>query len=218
MTQARVGGPHRTERVADLLVKTGAVSFRTTPFFRFTSGVESPIYVDNRRLLGFVSERRTICKELAELAVESCDRQVDAIAGTATAGIAWAAWLSEALSLPMVYVRSEAKAWGQRQAVEGFAPPRARVLLLEDLVFSGGSLIAATEQLRSAGYRVSHCFTIASYELPVAAQRFADLGVLHESLTTIDAALAAAAASGALQAEETDTVGLWLASRRSDGS
>lgn len=207
-------GNARSNRIAGLLVSTGAVSFQTSPFFKFTSGVDSPVYVDNRRLLGFVRERREIATELADLAVEVCGQQPDAIAGTATAGIPWAALMSEILELPMLYVRSEAKAWGHRQAVEGLAPAGAWTLLVEDLAFSGGSLVAAVENLRAADYRVANCLTIATYQTPVAARRFSEIEVSHSSLTTIDAALVAASEMGALGPEETEIVRRWLASQR----
>ena len=103
-----VHGAMRSDQVARILVDTGAVSFRTAPFFRFTSGVESPIYVDNRRLLGFTGERRTLVAHLIRAMLRDDADVPDAIAGTATAGIAWAAWIADRLDLPMLYVRSSA--------------------------------------------------------------------------------------------------------------
>jgi orotate phosphoribosyltransferase len=191
--------------VARLLVGTGAVSFRTSPFFTFTSGVESPVYVDNRRLLGFVAERRAIVE---------LEHAPDAIAGTATAGIPWAAWLSDTLGLPMLYVRSQAKAWGHGRAVEGSAPEGARVLLVEDLAFTGGSLASGIENLVASGYAVTKCLTIVTYALPATRRRFEQLRVAHGSLTTIDAALDVAADSGALGRSEAEIVARWLGEQR----
>jgi orotate phosphoribosyltransferase len=199
--------------VAGLLVGTGAVSFRTSPFFTFTSGVESPVYVDNRRLLGFVRERRAIVEALARRAGE-LETPPEAIAGTATAGIPWAAWLSDTLGLPMLYVRSEAKAWGHGRAVEGSAPDGARLLLVEDLAFTGGSLATGIENLAAAGFAVSKCLTIVTYALPTTRRRFEQLRVPHASLTTIDAALDVAAGSGALGPSETEIVERWLEGQR----
>jgi orotate phosphoribosyltransferase len=199
--------------VADLLVGTGAVAFRTSPFFTFTSGVESPVYVDNRRLLGFVAERRAIVDELARR-VGELETPPEAIAGTATAGIPWAAWLSDTLGLPMLYVRSQAKAWGHGRAVEGSAPEGARVLLVEDLAFTGGSLASGIENLVASGYTVAKCLTIVTYALPATRRRFEQLRVPQGSLTTIDAALEVAADSGALGHSETEIVGRWLEDQR----
>jgi orotate phosphoribosyltransferase len=201
--------------VAGLLVGTGAVTFRTSPFFTFTSGVESPVYVDNRRLLGFVRERREIVDELARRALQ-LETQPEAVAGTATAGIPWAAWLSDTLGLPMLYVRSAAKAWGHGRAVEGSAPEGARVLLVEDLAFTGGSLAAGIENLVAAGHPVTSCLTIVTYALPETRRRFDRLQVRHRSLTTIDAALDVAAQSGALGRSETAIVDRWLEDQRRD--
>src|SRR4051794_10674535 len=121
------------QQAAEILVRTGAVSFRTEPFYRFTSGVESPIYVDNRRLLGFPAERRKLVAQLLR-ALLNYDG-VEAVAGTATAGIAWAAWVADRLELPMLYVRAEAKRHGQERAIEGTAPEGAAVCVVEDLAF-----------------------------------------------------------------------------------
>jgi orotate phosphoribosyltransferase len=199
--------------VARLLVQTGAIAFQTSPFFTFTSGVESPVYVDNRRLLGFPGERRAVVEALLRRAREL---PVEAVAGTATAGIAWAAWMADALGLPMMYVRSGAKGWGRQQAVEGFAPAGAQTLLIEDLAFSGGSLLAAAEQLRTAGYEVTDCQTIVTYGIPAAARELARIGIQHHALTTIDAALGVAGSTGALSDEQTAIVRDWLARQRDE--
>jgi len=204
---------HAEIDVARVLVRTEAVSFRTEPFFTFTSGVESPVYVDNRRLLGFPDARREVVDALVHAARE---REPEAIAGTATAGIPWAAWLAEALELPMMYVRSGAKEWGRKQAVEGFAAPRARTLLIEDLAFSGGSLVAAAEELRRADYQVEDCLTIVTYDMPAAQSSFDRSGVRHHALTTIDAALEVASASRSLTREQTALVRYWLRGQREE--
>ena len=187
--------------IADALVATGAVTFSTTPFFTFTSGTQSPIYIDNRRLLGFVAARRRIVS-MWRSAVGGLVEAPQVVAGTATAGIAWSAWLAELMELPMVYVRSAPKGWGQQRAIEGFAEAGSRVLLIEDLVFTGQSLVGAIEQLRAADYRISECFAIVSYEMPFAERLLASMGMSLTVLTTIDACVAAAAAarSGELDA------------------
>jgi orotate phosphoribosyltransferase len=200
-------------RVADTLVSTGAVAFRTAPFFRLTSGVESPVYVDNRQLLGHVRERLEVIDAMVG-AVSTQDRPT-AIAGTATAGVPWGAWLADRLALPFLYVRSQAKAWGKERAVEGFAPLGSRVLAIEDLAFSAGSLLAAAENLREAGFLVEDALTIASYELPSAHARMRALGLRHTTLTTIDEALAAAVRAGSLDEEQVSLVQDWLTQRRS---
>jgi orotate phosphoribosyltransferase len=196
--------------VAKILVDTGAVSFRTDPFFTFTSGTESPVYVDNRRLLGFPVERRQIVAELAGVT----DAGVTAVAGTATAGIAWAAWLADRLELPMLYVRSQAKEHGQQRAIEGTAPEGSETVLVEDLAFTAGSMASSAANLREAGFVVDVALTIVSYETPKAAERIGALGIEHRTLTTIDAALAAAEGQGALDAAQVAIVQEWIAGIR----
>jgi orotate phosphoribosyltransferase len=200
-------------RIADTLVRTAAVAFRTSPFFRLTSGVESPVYVDNRQLLGHVRERQVVVDAMVGV-VSAEEEPPAAIAGTATAGVPWGAWLADRLALPFLYVRSEAKAWGKERAVEGFAPQAAKVLVIEDLAFSAGSLLAAAANLREAGFLVEEALTIASYELPSAQARMDALGLRHTTLTTIDEALAAARRARALDDVQVSIVGDWLSQIR----
>ncbi|HEY7830034.1 MAG TPA: phosphoribosyltransferase family protein [Solirubrobacteraceae bacterium] len=204
-------------RIAETLVRTGAVAFRTSPFFRLTSGAESPVYVDNRQLLGHVAERLEVIGAFLE-AVATQQQAPDAIAGTATAGIPWGAWIADRLSLPFLYVRSQAKAWGKESAVEGAAPDGARVLVIEDLAFSAGSLADAAENLRAAGFLVEDSLTIASYDMPSARARLRSLSLRHTTLTTIDEALAAAARAGSLDDEQVSVVEAWLSDRRATGN
>lgn len=199
--------------IAEILVRSGAVSFRTSPFFRFTSGVESPVYVDNRQLLGNVEARLEVVEALVETARPLA---VAALAGTATAGIPWGAWMADRLSLPFLYVRSEAKAWGKQRAVEGAAPEGARVLVIEDLAYTAGSLVSAAENLRDAGFVVGDALTIASYDMPSAQARLQSLGLRHITLTTIDQALAAAQRAESLGDHEVSIVERWLLDRRSE--
>jgi orotate phosphoribosyltransferase len=199
-------------RIADALVRTEAVAFRTDPFFRLTSGVESPVYVDNRQLLGHVEERLEVVGAMVD-AVSEQDPPA-AIAGTASAGVPWGAWLADCLALPLLYVRSQAKGWGRERAVEGFAREGSRVLVIEDLAFSAGSLIDAAQNLREAGFVVEDTLTIASYELPRAQARMDAAGLRHRTLTTIDEALAGAQRAGSLDSDQVGLVEDWLGQAR----
>jgi orotate phosphoribosyltransferase len=203
----------RASEIAKILVRTGAVAFRTDPFFRFTSGVTSPVYVDNRQLLGHVADRGKVVEQLIRGAARVLDT-AEVIAGTATAGIPWAAWIADRLELPLLYVRSEAKDWGRERAVEGAAPPKAVVVLVEDLAFSGGSLLTAAKNLREANFKVQDALSIVSYEIPVAKQRFEECDLRLQALTTVDEALAVAAEQGTLNEEQVKTVVAWLQKTR----
>jgi orotate phosphoribosyltransferase len=199
-------------QIAHSLVQRGAVTFRADPFYTFTSGVESPIYIDNRRMLGYVSERIGIVNALS-IRAEKLGR-FDAVAGTATAGIPWAAWLADSLGLPLLYVRAQAKKWGHERSIEGVARPGDQILLVEDLVFSAGSLATATVNLRENGLTVDHWLAIVTYDTSEALTRAEDMGVKLANLTTVDSALVAAEALGNIDAESASVVADWLQRRR----
>ncbi len=179
------------EEVAKLLVRIGAVEVRcdSGDWFVWSSGRRAPIYCDNRRTLGFPEDRKAIADALAS-AITDAYAMVETIAGTATAGIGWAALVAERLGLPMVYVRSAAKEHGQRRQVEGKLGPKTRVVLVEDLISLGGSAGNGVTALRSAGAELLGIQAIFSYALPEAIQRFSDLGVRARALSDFDALLA----------------------------
>ena len=180
------------EEVAKLLVRIGAVEVRCDPgdWFVWASGRRAPIYCDNRRTLGFPEDRKAIADALAS-AITDAYAMVETIAGTATAGIGWAALVAERLGLPMVYVRSEAKEHGQRRQVEGGKlDAGTRVVLLEDLISLGGSAGNGVTALRNAGAELLGIQAIFSYALPEATRRFAKLEVRARALSDFDALLA----------------------------
>lgn len=197
--------------IAQILVRCGAVSFRTDPFYTFTSGTKSPVYVDNRRLLGFPAERRKVVAALHELVDRS---SFHAIAGTATAGIPWAAWLADDCGKPLLYVRGAKKPHGRETAVEGYAPAGSRVVLVEDLMFTGGSTATSVTNLREAGYHVDTCVAIVTYETRTASEKLKELDVSSRVLTSVEAALRVAHGSGDLSSAQLDIVQAWLAETR----
>lgn len=166
------------EEVARLLVRVGAVEVRADPetWFVWSSGRRAPIYCDNRLLLGFPEERRQISGALSR-AVTQAFPEAQTIAGTATAGIPWSALVAEELKLPMVYVRSAPKDHGRGKQVEGKLEAGAHVVVLEDLISTGGSSAGTVEGLRKEGAQVLGVQAIFSYGLPAAEQRFEELGL-----------------------------------------
>jgi orotate phosphoribosyltransferase len=157
------------ERVADILLRTGAVLIDTERGFTYTSGLCGPIYCDNRLLISHVHERRLIVGELTSLLVSALDAAaIDVIAATATAGIPWAAWVAEAMALPLVYVRAEAKQHGAGRRVEGRFAPGSRLVIVEDLVTTAGSVVATAHALREENAVVGHCLAILAYDLEAA--------------------------------------------------
>ncbi|MGB9724361.1 MAG: orotate phosphoribosyltransferase [Chloroflexia bacterium] len=184
------------------------VLLRPAAPFRFASGLLSPIYCDNRLLISFPRQRRQITLLLARrLREEAIPAEV--IAGTATAGIPHAAWLAAELALPMVYVRPRPKEHGQEQQVEGMPPAGQHVVLVEDLVTTGGSALESVQALRQAGAWVEHVLTIFSYDFPTTAQAFAQAGVHLHPLTTLPTLLEVAVARGHLTPAERAAVEEW---------
>jgi orotate phosphoribosyltransferase len=178
--------------VADLLLATpGGVNVSPGERYEFASGLLSPIYVDCRTLVSSPATRSRIVQHLAAAARDVGD--VDAVVGVATGGIPWAAWLSDELQTDFAYVRPAAKARGTRRAVEGSLPDRARVLVIEDLITTGGSSLTCIGGLRSESFQVAGMLSIFSYGLSHARVAFEEHDVAWTNLCGLDALLAAVA-------------------------
>ncbi len=198
-----------TGLIAGTLLSIGAVSIRVNPPFRFRSGMLSPIYTDNRLLCSYPHERSLVCEHFAAVVREQ-QLLPAIIAGVATAGIPHAAWLADALHLPMVYVRGEAKDHGKGNRVEGTLFPSRHghgeyahhaspnVLVVEDLVTTGGGALDTVEALRAAGATVTDCLAICTYGFARASAAFADAGVRLHVLTGFDDLVQAAQRLGHL--------------------
>ncbi len=197
---------------ARILLEIGAVAIRPEDPFILTSGKPSPVYVDCRRIISFPRARRRI----TELAVALIEERVgfeslDAIAGGETAGIPFAAWIADALGLPMLYVRKKAKGFGRMAQIEGTFAEGARVLLVEDLATDGGSKLAFIEALRGAGAEVAHVFVVFHYGIfPASVSSLAEIGVALHGLATWWDVLAAAEAGGRFSAGALDDVRAFL--------
>lgn len=198
--------PDRSGELADDLLTIGAVSFSPESPYTWASGMLSPVYCDNRLTLGYPAVRRRITDGFAESVVGT---DVDVVAGTATAGIPHAAWLADRLGLPMVYVRSAAKGHGKSRRVEGPLAEGSRVVLVEDLISTGMSSLAAVQGLRDEGASVVLLVAIFSYGLPVAREAMGRDGVDVRVLTSFDRLLDAAARSGQLSAGGLDSLRAW---------
>jgi orotate phosphoribosyltransferase len=152
------------EITARILLETESVLFRPDDPFTFTSGRRSPVYVDCRRLISFPRARN----RLMDLAAQLIERHtgfesLDAIAGGETAGIPFAAWIADRLSLPMLYVRKQPKGFGRNAQIEGQLQDGARVLLVEDLASEGTSKLNFVRAIRQAGGVIDHAFVIFNY-------------------------------------------------------
>ncbi len=151
---------------ARILLDIKAVNFRPEEPYILTSGKASPVYIDCRKIISFTNERRAIIDMAVKLLGDKTDlKSLDAVAGGETAGIPYAAWISEALSLPMLYVRKQPKGFGRNAQIEGDFADGAKVLLVEDLATDGGSKLNFVNALRTAGANVNDTFVVFFYDI-----------------------------------------------------
>lgn len=195
------------EEVAQILLKVKAVTLRPKEPYRFTSGLLSPIYTDCRVLISYPKERARVIELMADL----LDRKdlPDIIAGTATAGIPHAAWLAEKLDLPMIYARSKAKEHGKQAQIEGVLKPGQTVVVVEDLISTGGSSIETIETIRSNGGVADTILAIFNYELQQSATNLQQAKVELKALTNFTALVDAAIKSGDIESADREVVLAW---------
>ncbi|MHB1004561.1 MAG: orotate phosphoribosyltransferase [Chloroflexota bacterium] len=200
----------RAREAAAILLRLGAVAINTKQLFTYTSGIQSPIYTDNRLLISYPEERLRITKLLVNAAEEAVGlANIDVVAGTATAGIPFAAWLADRLQRPMVYVRSSVKAHGMARQIEGRLSPGQRVAVVEDLITTGGSSLTTADVLVDNGALVPCCLAIFSYNLERARLAFEKRGIALVPLTTLDVLLEVAVAGNYIGPADAVTVARW---------
>lgn len=193
------------QNVAKILLDIGAVKVQPDNPFTWASGIISPIYCDNRKIIGEVEARRTIASYFAK-AVENLDENVEVIAGTSTAGIPHAAFVSDALGLPMCYVRGSKKKHGTGEQIEGAEVKGKKVVLIEDLISTGGSSIEAADALREHGADIMSVLAIFTYNIPKATENFASKSLDFKTLSNIDALLEVSVERGDLTEESVQQV------------
>lgn len=170
-------------KVAKLLLEVKAIQLKKQNYFTWASGIKSPIYCDNRILLGYPAERDHIKNNLSMLIKEKFP-SVKALSGVATAGIGIGALAADTLHIPYSYVRSSAKAHGKQNQIEGYVPENAKVVVVEDLISTGGSTINAINALQNAGYDVIGAVAIFSYGFEKANSAFAKLDLPYYTLSS----------------------------------
>ncbi len=196
------------ELVAKMLLEIGAVTLSPKVPYKFTSGMLSPIYTDNRLLMGYPFKRKEVTIYMAGLLKENgLDPQI--IAGTSTAGIPPAAWLAEILNLPMIYVRSEKKHHGKGKQIEGIMNPGTNVLLVEDLISTGKSSLGAIDAIREEGGSIDTCVAFFDYELPGVKNKYAERKINLYTLTTTNILLDCAIKMKLINEEEKNLVLEW---------
>ncbi len=196
-----------SSEIARKLLQIKAIKLSPQTPFTWASGMKSPIYCDNRITLSYPEIRSSIKETFAAL----CSKYPEAtcIAGVATAGIAHGALLAEELGLPYVYVRSKPKAHGRQNLIEGELPENARVIVVEDLISTGGSSIKAVEALRKSGAEVITVVAIFTYNFPKAKENFTAASCPYETLSDYDTLLVEAENINYITKEQKELLKNW---------
>jgi orotate phosphoribosyltransferase len=195
-------------QVASTLLNIGAIQLRPQQPFTWSSGWKSPIYCDNRLALSYPQARTFIKESLVKL-IQKEFPQVEVIAGVATAGIPQGALVADALELPFVYVRSKPKEHGMSNMIEGKITPGQKVVIIEDLISTGGSSLKVADALRESGFEVLGMAAIFTYAFETATQNFAAKQVLLFCLSNYHILLEQAVAGKFIASSEIASLQEW---------
>lgn len=198
----------QSNQIAKDLLDIEAIFLRPNEPFTWASGIKSPIYCDNRITMSYPHVRRAIAKGLAAV-IKTTYPEAEVIAGTATAGIPHAAWVAELLDLPMVYIRSKAKEHGKGNQIEGRIQPNQKMVVIEDLLSTGGSVLEACEAAKREGADVLGVAAIFTYELPQVQENFDQAGLSYVTLTNYTALIELALETGAIQESDVALLQEW---------
>lgn len=195
-------------KIANDLLKIKAVSLSPKKPYTWASGIKSPIYCDNRLTISYPAVRKDIASGLSKLIKEQFP-EVECIAGTATAGIPHAAFIANILDLPMVYIRSKAKDHGQGNQIEGHLNAGEKIVVIDDLISTGGSVLKAVDAAKAAGAEVLGVAAIFTYELEEGRRNFADRHLPLVTLTNYSSLIQAAKESGYIQEDDLEVLTRW---------
>ena len=193
---------------ASKLLKIKAIKLQPNDPFTWASGWKSPFYCDNRKTLSFADLRNFVKLELVHAILEHFP-EAEAVAGVATGAIAQGALVADELCLPFAYVRSKPKDHGMGNLIEGELPKGAKVVMVEDLISTGGSSLKAVEAIRQAGCEVVGMVASYTYGFPIAEQAFADAGVKLVTLTDYENVVAEALETGYISNADVDLLHEW---------
>lgn len=171
-----------SQRVAKALLDIHAVTLNPDQPFTWASGLKSPIYTDNRLTISYPEVRQAIFNGMVEQ-IKLHFSAADVIAGTATAGIPHAAWVAQNMELPMIYVRTKPKDHGQGKQIEGVLKEGQKVVVIDDLISTGGSVLNAVRAVNNAGGKVIGVVSVFTYDLLAAEQNFMANGLKYYSVT-----------------------------------
>lgn len=194
--------------LAEKLLQISAIKLQPNNPFTWASGWNSPIYTDNRKTLSYHDIRSIIKIEMSRMILENFP-EVDAVAGVATGAIAMGALVADSLSLPYVYVRSAPKDHGLENLIEGNLIPGQKVVVIEDLISTGGSSLKAVEAIRKAGCEVVGMVAIFTYQFPLAIENFEKANVKLLTVSNYTAMLEAALETNYIQESDLETLKEW---------
>jgi orotate phosphoribosyltransferase len=198
-----------SEMIARKLLEIGAVTIRNKDhLFTWASGIKSPIYCDNRLTMSYPEVRELIAEGFKKL-IEENYVGVKTLVGTATAGIPHAAWVSQKMNLPMAYVRSSAKGHGKGNQIEGVVKSGDKVVVIEDLLSTGGSSISAVKALKEVGAEVLGVVAIFTYGFEKVDTSFKDENVKYNTLSSYGVLLPIAKEMGYIQQNEVEILSKW---------
>lgn len=195
------------DQTAEILLEVGAFIFRPRQPFRFSSGILSPVYADNRLLISYPKQRKQVLKYLISKIHKI--GQPDVIAGVATAGITHAAWIAQKLDLPMVYVRPKPKEHGRQNQVEGKIKRGQKILIVEDMVSTAESSLASIDALRKLGAKVVDEIAIYTHQMPQSKKNFKKANVKFHALTNLQSVAEIAQKKGFLKPDQIATILDW---------
>lgn len=196
--------------IAKLLLSIGAITVNTKKPYRYTSGILSPIYTDNRLVMSYPKVRKKIADAYVKVIKEKVGlKNVDVVSGTAMAAIPQAAWVSERLDVPMVFVRPSKKEHGKENKVEGIFKKGSKVLIVEDLISTGGSSIDNKIAVENLGGKVKYAVATFTYEMESAEKAFKENKLKVFTLTNITDLLETAVKLGTLKENEVELVKSW---------
>lgn len=195
-------------KIAQSLLEIEAVALRPNDPFTWTSGIKSPIYCDNRLTMTYPEIRDLVAEGFASIIREQYP-DTEVIAGTSTAGIPHAAWVAQKLNLPMAYIRDKAKGHGKQNQIEGRVLPGQKVVVIEDLISTGGSSLKAALAVREAGAEVSAVLAIFTYEFDAAAAAFAAEQVPLTTLSNYSALIQTAVQMGKVAESDVAALQSW---------
>lgn len=196
------------DTVAKDLLEIHAVTLSPDHPYTWASGLHSPIYTDNRLTISYPAVRQSIYQGMVEL-IKNHFPSTKVIAGTATAGIPHAAWVAEEMGLPLIYVRSKPKDHGRGKQIEGVIKPGAEVVVIDDLISTGGSVLNAVAAVNKAGAKVVGVVAVFTYQLPAADQNFAAQGLKYYAVTNYPTLVNVAKEQGLISADHLASLNDW---------